>query len=585
MIKTFDNIQLEKQAGQQYKFLELIYPFLNNDNYNEECCEIRPIIRDNFKYIKSLNLWRLDCKGKEEYLKFLNKINGKAVCLYYSAFTLIYDKEVLKDDGKPYEKGKINNKNSCYTQILACDFDNVSIMEHDECLKMFNSLGIETISIFTGHGFQDIILLDEKVYDKDILKKFTYLLLSRGFPVDEKIIDSARVLRMPYSFNCKEFDKKSNYYNDDPYAIPVKIIKETKKRYLLDFVFKQLEKLNIRNFEYDKLYIALKSNLKHIKEQKGSIPCVNNINANMTHNDDLIEIKSINEEYKSINFDILPEAIKNMLIETKQNYRNSVMLFLTSFFKNKIGLSIDKLINVMIVWGKRCNPPLQENFVKAEIKRMYSYNYTGTGAYTPELAKEFGYIDFQQYKKDNKIYISNDFIDNYDILSDGSVRIYLMMKLFEKIEEITEWDKNEICRVADISSKTFTRNIKDLVKLGYVDKIKGNRCIGESYKYHINKYYNVSKGFTKFETATLENMIYNKNRSLTNGEMKLYTFLCKIISSTEDCFAGQSYIGKKIGKRRNSVSEMTDSLTYKRYIKKDTYTDGCLKHCIYTLNY
>ena len=36
------------------------------------------------------------------------------------------------------------------------------------------ALDIETIDIFTGHGFQSIILLEHKVYDKNILSDFWY---------------------------------------------------------------------------------------------------------------------------------------------------------------------------------------------------------------------------------------------------------------------------------------------------------------------------------------------------------------------------------------------------------------------------
>lgn len=575
----FEEQQLKGIAQLQEKFLKNIYPFLTEDTFHDECIELRPISRNKKNYIKSLNLWRFDKKGRERHFEFMNKLNGQPFCLYYSLFTFNYDEECVNREGKKYEKGKINKQNSLYTQVVGMDFDNILISEHEEYLDILKSIGIESISIFTGHGFQDLILLNEKVYDKNILKKFTYLLLSRGFPVDENIIDSSRVFRMPYSFNCKEFDSNSEYFNLDPQGIPVKIIKETNKRYSIEDIFNRIESLDVKNKEIVKEYNFIK-----INNSQGH-KC--NIDSNNKNIKNVLEFKSIEEEYNMISFKKMPEAIQNMLRCTKENYRNSVMLFLITFFRNKIGLSFNSILSMLKIWGKRCDPPLETSFVEKEVKRLYSYNYKGTGKYTSELAREFGYISFDTYKRDNKVLVPNELINNYSLLSDGSVKIYLMMKLFEKVEDIKEWTREDICRVADISLKTFNRNIKDLLKLGYLDKARGIKMFGEKYKFYINKYYNKDEGFTTFETGTLENMVYNKNKSLTNGEIKLYTLLCKMISTSENetCYASQEYIAQCIGKKRNSISEMTDSLAIKRYIKKDVYMLNYVPHCMYTLNY
>ena len=570
--------QIKQTAKLQEEFLKNIFPFLKEKNFHNECIELRPISRTKGKYIRSLNLWRFDDKGKEEHLKFITKVNGQPFCLYYSLFTLNYDKECKSSQSKKYEKGKINKQNSMYTQVLAMDFDNIIIADHTKYIKLLSAIGIESITIYTGHGFQNLILLNEKIYDKQILKKFTYLLLSRGFPVDNSIIDSSRVFRIPGSFNCKEFDESSDYFNHDPQGIPVKIITQTNKRYSINYIFDKIESLEVKDLKVVNKYIELKE-----KEKEDKIVIIDN-NKNKKINHDILKFKSIEEEYNMLHFKKLPEAIQNMFRCTKENYRNSVMLFLIPFLSNKLGLSLNIIIDIMKVWGRRCEPSLEPSFVEKEVKRIYGYSYKGTGAYTTDLAKKFGYIAFEKYQRKNEIQIPNEFIENYNILHDGSIKIYYMMKLFEIIEEISQWTRQDICRVANISSPTFTRNIKDLVSLGYIDVKKDNKING-SFKYYINKYYNKSKGYTKFETATIENMVYNRTRSLTNGEIKLYTFFCKMTGEVKECYASQLYIAEAIGKKRNSISEMTDSLRDKKYIKKDSYVKDYVEHCTYTLNY
>lgn len=224
----FSLAQIKKQAEKQQNFLRLIHPFLNeNDRYRQECIELRPIPRQKDVYfMKSLNLWRLDDKSMERHIKFLEKLNGIPVCLYYSVFALDYNKQTFKKDGKPYIKGYINNQNAVYCQILVADFDKITENEHNVILDMFKSCDIEVLTVFSGHGYQDIILLSEKVYDLNILKKFCYVLKRKGFPVDEDIVDPAHVMRMPFSFNCKEFDLTNKYHSDTPKAIPTRLVRE-----------------------------------------------------------------------------------------------------------------------------------------------------------------------------------------------------------------------------------------------------------------------------------------------------------------------------------------------------------------------
>lgn len=589
-VKTFNNVptfndkQLDKQVEKQIRFLKAIFPFLEDgNNWNEGCIELRPIKRDeNLKgYIRSYNAWHLQEKDVKALKKFLGMINGKGYCLYFSAFAFDYNKEVLKKDGKKFEKGKVNNENALFTCILPMDFDNISFEEFQREKQKLIDLGIETIDIFTGHGYQSFILLNHRVLDKDILKKFTNLLISKGFKVDESLRDSARVLRMPYSFNCKAMDKKSKYYDAIfPEIIPTTDIAWTEKRYHIIDIFEKinglpdvivpenrLTEIDIKEIPIASITVAEKKKKeKEIKEVKQ------------------IKIQNLKTIYNMIDFERLPEPVQKMLAGSQEGIRNQVMLFLIPFLRNTLGLSLQTIKQIMVLWGERCSPRLDASFVVSEVDRIYKLGFKGKfGKYTEGLRKAYGFLEFNKYKRDNKIIIPNSFFDDFDVISDGAVRIYLALKLAEKLDGVKEFTKKDIQHYAKIVERTVERNIKDLVAMGYICKRRTNRRKGEEYIYYLNPYFSSIKGFTMIENAIVRLML----KDLTDGEMKLYSYLCRMIGNDgNDCWASQKYIAQKIGKKgHSSISKMTDSLKEKGFISKRTFEKDGVLHSIYNLNY
>lgn len=598
-VPTLTANELEQQLSEHIKFLELVHPFLKEEGYHKECVELRPIRRSGNKYIRSFNLWRSDKQGIERLKKYLTQINSEPVCLYYSVFNLDYKKITKKPDGKQYQKGCLNEGNAMYTTTLVMDFDKIEFKDYIKYKNRLEDIGIKTITVFTGHGFQDLILLSQKVYDKKSLRNFTELLLRKGFDVDPAIVDCARVMRMPYSFNCKELDNKNSYHSkNNPKVIKTALVDITEKRYAIKDVFSRIgnlpdnalvSKLKVVNF--DKLMGRKKAGKKtaEVKNEQTDEKKLSHANKEDNEekgNEGKIKIKDIKQDYKNLDFQTLPIPIQKMLTQTKKDFRNKVLLFLVPFFRNTIGLDLKRIKNIMVDWGKNCIPALSEEFVISEVERIYKYNFRGKyGKYDESLAREFGYIEFDKYRKNNKVIIPNDFFEAYSTISDTAVRIYLAMRTFEKIEGISEWTKEDIARVAQITGKTFYRNIEDLIKSGFIDKRRGKKREREGYKYFINKFFNRSKGYTSFPVSTLENMLSGDKR-LTNGEMKLYTYLCHMVGGgNSECFASQEYLANKINKKRNSVSEMTGKLHFKRYIRKETEEDGPVLRCTYTLIY
>ena len=119
--------------------------------------------------------------------------------------------------------------------------------------------------------------------------------------------------------------------------------------------------------------------------------------------------------------------------------------------------------------------------------------------------------------------------------------------------------------------------------MGYICKRRENRRLGEKYIYYINPYFSTIEGYTMIENSLVRLML----KELTDGESKLYIYLCKMVgSSKNECWSSQKYIAKNIGKTQQGVSLITDKLSEKRYIKKTTLiTDENMKVCTYNLNY
>lgn len=582
-VPEFTEEQLRKQVKKQVKFLKTLYPFLEEDEWHDGGIELRPIKRSSeLKYIRSFNAWRLNENDINELFDFINKgINGRPFCLYYSSYTFDSSIGVAKK-----QKDKINNENALFTTILAMDFDNIDYPKFKRYKDILLNLGIETIDIYSGHGVQSIVLLDKKIYDASILKRWTNLLLRKGFPIDSALVDPARVLRMPYSFNCKEFDKNNKYYKENAAAIATTDIAWTEKRYNVVDVFRKIQTLEdvIPVLEED----IKDGNTLDIKQEPLSVKA--KVEEKEDKKKQILEVKNMKiEEVKKAyfmlpNVDKLPESLIKMLYKTPGGIRNSTMLFLIPFLKNSLGLTIERIKEVMTVWGHKCLPSYDASFIRKEVDRLLDYNYKGKyGLYTEEMCKVFGYFEFTTFTRENKVKIPNSIFEDMNVISDGAFKIYLTLILDKSNNGQKNYNQEDICRLAKIDRATFYRNIKDLTSMGYITKVKSiiAKRKGEEYIYYLNPYTSAREGFTLIEKATVKLMLIE----LTDGEIKLYSYLCKMLNSENKIFAGQKYLAEKIGKSQNRVSEITDYLHQKDYLNKTTDKIQNVLHCTYNLNY
>jgi predicted transcriptional regulator len=232
-----------------------------------------------------------------------------------------------------------------------------------------------------------------------------------------------------------------------------------------------------------------------------------------------------------------------------------------------------------------CNPVFHEDYVNSEVDRIYGYKFKGKhGSYSTELRQKYGYLEFSKYNRDSKTLIPNDFFKDFIALSDCAVKIYLAMRLANKIEGIKEFTEKIISEYAGISERTLKRHIKFLLKTGHICKKKTNRRNGENYIYYLKPYFSSTTGYSLLENATIRVLF----TGLTDGEIKLYIYLCYMIGNKQgqSCWATQEYLANKIGKKDHSaISKMTNSMHDKHYIKKITCEKDNVLHCTYTLNY
>ncbi|MCM3000002.1 helix-turn-helix domain-containing protein [Paenibacillus cellulositrophicus] len=586
-VPVFNDGQIDKQVERQVRFLKAVHPQLEDSHWNEGRIELRPVKRDsNLKdYLRSYGSWHLGEKDVAELKKFLNAINGKGVDLYFSAFAFDYSMDVYKKDGTRYEKGKVNIENALFTSILAADFDGITAEEFQREKQRLLDIGIETIDIFSGHGWQSIILLNHRVSDKEILKKFTTLMLMKGFRVDSAIVDAARVLRMPYSFNTKALDKKTKYYDSiNPQIIATTDHCWTERRYHVAEVFERLNGLPdvikqnkaLTDINLKAIYTEPLADTKKRTEKK------------VKQDIEIVEIKQIDVEnlktvYKMLDFERLPMAIQKILAGTQERLRNKVMFFIIPFLRNKLGLDIKSIIEIMTIWGERCTPILDADEIKKEVNRIYGLGFQGKhGVYTQELFQAYGYLDFDQYKIEDEIKITNSFFDDFADLPDASIRIFLSMKLAAELGEVKEFSKKDIQRFANMSERTVERNIKVLVAKKYVSKRRSNRRNGEAYVYYPTPYFSTGEGFSSFGNALVDKML----KELTDGEMKLYCYLRRKSGNQEESFwASQKHIADQIGKTQQGISLLTDNLDKKGFVKKITEDDGKVKRNRYDLKF
>ena len=520
-------VNIDNQMKEIIRFLSIVHPSILSDKKNYVCLELRPILRTkeyDYGLSKSLNIWNLNDKTIDRLRNFLEEHNGVPCCLYYSVYAFNYDKQSYTKEGKPSQKGKINSENAVYTEEIVLDFDDVSEDEYRSLVDRFEAIGLYGLWVFTGHGYQSHILLNRPLYDKNILFQLVNIFNNKGFNVDTSCTDPARVMRIPYTFNCKCYtDIKYKHEIDSPPFC--EIVQETTRRYDIEEITEALKKV------------------PNIDNESGF------------NNQEVFDIQLKKVIYPYIDNYEIPEPIHKMLTDTPVGLRNKTLGFLVRYFKTYLKLSKKQIQDICEIWNKSACEIPYENF-NEDFSRFY---YKNGLTFDTSLASHFGYIDFQDYIQLQKQYI---LIPNDTLLEcEGKfLRVYLAIKMLEHIEKPTTIDN--IAQTLKLTVRAVRTTLLEFSKTNHIYIVKGNRTKGIPNQYFTAKILNFSNGYLK--------MSFNDARAyieeLGNSELKLYLFMSYKFFSGE-CYMSQSNIGKNIGLKQNTISEIVQSLKNKYYIK------------------
>ncbi|MED4262374.1 helix-turn-helix domain-containing protein [Priestia aryabhattai] len=624
------NDDIKRSVEMQMEFLKLIHPDSTlKDGYKDGSIEVRFLERFEDKKTSplfSFSTWELNEESESYLYKRMLKYNGLTCCTYYSLYT--FDRNLVSK-GQPTF---LNNDNAVYTQVLPMDFDDMGEEEFWEQKQVLFNLGIETLDVFSGHGYQSLILLKEKCYDKNLFEKFTKMMLRKGFNIDPRITDRGRIFRLPETFNCKQFQKGDKNFNAvNPKGINTYTYIHTTQRYDLKEVFELIETLPDVNGKSPKISentpsvaVSNSGNTVVDTELKVEADFMEEVVANLyeTHpelrnyaqevavsksveiepeeepkvyktgnpKEKLnVQIKSkekIAELYKHLDYKKLPEAIQNMLLGTPLGNGNDALLFLVPFLRNRLGLSLQKQTETLQVWGKECTPPWDEKEIKSEVSRLNKYDFKAQyGTYTKGLEELYGELVFNEWENKDDIDIPNEVFEKIKDISDGSFRLYLATRLLEHEEGRKNFTNVEIWERAGVAERTFKKHIpylttEKIFTKKKMDKYKKNN---ERYEYYVNPFNSSVKGFTRVKASLIELLLL---KDLNDAQITFYIYLKHMVGASKDksCWASQTYIAESLGKKsQTTISKLTDELHNKKIIRKETQKIGKVIHSKYWL--
>lgn len=570
-VLTLSEKSLEDQLREIIRFLKFVHPGLNDGTYESRkaCIEIRPISRCGYNYSlsRSLNLWNLNNSSIERLRKFLELHNGKEYCLYYSVFAFNYDKAfTITPSGQKRKKGKVNSEAALFHNEIVLDFDNVSEDAFQDLYDRFTELGLDGLWVYTGHGIQVHLKLSELCFDNSILKKIVYKFRAKGFRCDEACIDPARVMRLPYTFNCKCFAEER--YADERENPPFcKVLHESHEKYTVEDLFVKLDTLYTTSPADERILYDIFAEQSRHNRNVGVLPS--------PVVSDVFEVQEI--VYPHISRFELPEPIRKMLVSVPIGFRNKVFGFLVKYFKMHLRLGKEPIKEILTLWAAQaCIAPYDTKVFDYDFERFY---YKGGLPYDNDLAQKFGYIDFEnqiELRKKN-IYIPSSFIRDIAHIDGTVVRLYLAIRLLEHIEQPTTIAS--LSNVLNLSVPMIKKSISAAKACSHIYVKKGYKKAGIPNEYRSSKIVSLSEGYFSLSYNDVQAYL----SMLNVGEIKLYLFMRYKFYSGE-VFMAQANLGKNIGLQQNTVSVLTKSLQKKYFIKiSKKYISNDVFSCIYTL--
>ncbi|MDS0527128.1 hypothetical protein NNC19_15660 [Clostridium sp. SHJSY1] len=273
------------------------------------------------------------------------------------------------------------------------------------------------------------------------------------------------------------------------------------------------------------------------------------------------------QKFNMINFYAIPKPIQKMMVYKESDNKEQVISFLISFFLNNMGYSLNKVLQIMSAWEKYNVPTYEEVYMLDIINKVYDKPIK----YTAELYKQFGFIDFSNHSDKGCVKLPVGLINKFAIIHDCSLRIYIAILMFCKLNNVIRCTKKDIEKVAMVSERTIERRIIQLLDEELVGKQEEKGIIYYSIKDNII----IKDGFTRVSIKQLQKLIDHKDE-VSDGCIKVYIWLQHHIMHEIPDFESHQYqikIGAMTGKKGNTISNITSILNEKGFIIKKTYRE------------
>ncbi len=503
-----------------YNFIVDTHQQINSD-FNQ-CVDIKAVFRTAGKYVKPNKIFYSNSKKqREELQKFIDTLDasGRAYCLYYSVYTF-----------NPEDKKTITKDNAQSTQILCADLDHITESEFAPILDKLKKNGLEpNYSIFSGHGFQLIYKLDKPSTDKELLAEFTEAMKANGYPVDEKIKDCARVMRLPYTVNNKDPEQpvKTYIYSTHEGAYSLKDIKN---------------KLGMK---------------KQQKTAQQAPKCGKTEAQDFTAYDD----EFLQRTYTCISTDRLLSPIKAVLMGLRNGYTDKQIRGIVLYLRDYEGVGLDAIISTAQTLASINTfnytgdviPDIERKAKALFYNREYKFNW--------DDLKEFGNMDGKVVDRSN-LKLHNSTLE--EDISNKAFYVYLRLVLEQKYQHKIAFTITEVSQACNISERSIRTRLEELAKSGLIDKKRALKKEGGKYVYIISKFgIDSTKGFTKININVLAILLKAVDDKIINETVIKFLLYMKRIAQgngndngNDGIAVSQEEIGRALNIKQEAVSKL-----------------------------
>lgn len=498
-----------------YNFIVDTHPQVNSDF--KQCVDIKAVFRTAGKYVKPNKIFYSNSeKQREELQKFVDTLDasGRAYCLYYSVYTF-----------NPEDKQTITKDNAQSTQMLCADLDHITESEFSPILDKLKENGLEpNYSIFSGHGFQLIYKLDKPSTDKELLAEFTDAMKANGYPVDEKIKDCARVMRLPHTVNNKdpEHPVKTYIYSTHEGAYSLKDIQN---------------KLGMK------------------KQQETAKKAPKEGKKTETQDFTAYDDKFLQRTYTCISTDKLPAPIKAVLMGFRNGYTDKQIRGIVLYLRDYEGAELDAIISTVQTLASIDTfnytgdviPDITRKVKALFYKYDYKFNY--------DDLKEFGSMKGKVVDRSELKLHNSPFKED---ISNKAFYVYLRLLLEQKYKHKIAFTINEVSKTCNISERNIRARLEELAKSGLVDKRRAHKTKGGKYVYTVSKFgIDKAQGYTRINIYVLSDFIKAvDDRIINETVLKFLLYMKRVAQGIEGIEISQEEIAKQLNVDRTAVAKL-----------------------------